>query len=79
MVGRYFVPLILARDASIRSRSSRNLRNMTHVRSGSRSRSPERPLSLRMICRQDLMTLPRRSAVVLGGVAFLVRLAIIFP
>jgi len=31
-----------------------------------------------MIRRQDLMTLPRRSAVVLGGFAFLGRYAIIF-
>jgi hypothetical protein len=50
--------------------SSRNLRNMIQVSRGRRSRSPLRPLSLRMICRADLMREPSRWAVVIGGPAF---------
>ena len=46
--------------------SSRNLRNMTQVRMGRRSRSPERPLSLRMIWRADLM-MPASCWAVVGG------------
>lgn len=79
MVERYFVRRILARDASICSMSSRNLRNMTHVSSGSRSRSPDRPLSLRMIWRQDLITVPSRSAVVFGSCDLFPRFAIVLP
>src|SRR3989338_9432315 len=73
--GRNFVP---ARSASILrciSRSSRNLRNMIQVSIGRRSRSPFRPLSLRMMSRADLIRLPRDWAVVSGlsAFAFLVR------
>src|SRR6266481_5025340 len=49
------------------SRSSRNLRNMIHVRSGNRSRSPFRPLSLRMMSRADLSRLPSDCGVVGAG------------
>src|SRR5438128_2567606 len=61
-----------ARDASCSrcsSKSSKNLRNMIHVSSGNRSRSPFSPLSLRMMSRADLRRLPRDWAVVGAGVA----------
>src|SRR5512139_1799265 len=50
--------------------SSRNLRNMIQVRSGSRSISVESPLSLRMMSRADLMRLPSCCAVVCGCASF---------
>ena len=45
------------------SMSSRNFRNMIQVSIGRRSRSPLRPLSLRMMSRQDLIRLPSCWAV----------------
>jgi|GEM_PF-4558149 len=44
--------------------SSMNLRNITQTSMGKRSRSPDRPLSLRMMSRQDLTMLPNCWAVV---------------
>jgi hypothetical protein len=58
MKGLWTLPAIAALSSSIRSRSSRNLRNMIHVSIGSRSRSPLRPLSLRMVSRADLTMEP---------------------
>src|SRR5262249_39768431 len=58
------------------SRSSRNFRNMIQVRSGRRSRSPFRPLSLRMISRADFRRLPSIWEVVIGAASapfFLIR------
>src|SRR6185437_3400405 len=54
MAGRKRLPAILASSARTLSMSSRNFRNMIHVSIGRRSRSPLRPLSLRMMSRQDL-------------------------
>ena len=64
MAGRYFLRPRRARLSSISSMSSRNLRNMIQVSMGRRSRSPERPLSLRMMSRADLMREPSCCAVV---------------
>src|SRR2546430_13027796 len=68
MAGRNFFPASLASCSRCCSRSSRNFRNMIQVRSGSRSRSPFKPLSLRMMSRADLSSEPRAWAVV-GGAA----------
>src|SRR6266566_4547411 len=54
MAGRKRLPESLASSARTLSISSRNLRNMIQVSIGRRSRSPLRPLSLRMMSRQDL-------------------------
>ena len=59
-------PASAASCSRCNSRSSRNLRNMIQVSIGSRSRSPFRPLSLRMMSRADLIRLPRDWAVVSG-------------
>src|SRR5437016_11367913 len=69
MAGRNFLPASLASSWRCCSRSSRNLRNMIHVSSGSRSRSPFKPLSLRMMSRADLSREPRDCAVVGTGAA----------
>src|SRR2546426_1994268 len=68
MAGRNFFPASLASCSRCCSRSSRNFRNMIQVRSGSRSRSPFKPLSLRMMSRADLSSELRAWAVV-GGAA----------
>src|SRR2546428_12393331 len=67
MAGRNFFPASLASCSRCCSRSSRNFSNMIQVRSGSRSRSPFRPLSLRMMSRADLRSEPRAWAVVGAG------------
>src|SRR6266516_1343905 len=67
MAGRNFFPASLASCSRCCSRSSRNFRNMIQVRSGSRSRSPFKPLSLRMMSRADLSSEPRVWAVVGAG------------
>src|SRR6266699_3242635 len=54
MAGRKRLPESLASSARTLSISSRNLRNMIQVSIGRRSRSPLRPLSLRMMSRLDL-------------------------
>src|SRR6266508_2338169 len=64
MAGRNFFPARAASCSRCASRSSRNFRNMIQVRSGSRSRSPFRPLSLRMMSRADLSSDPSAWAVV---------------
>src|SRR5437667_661735 len=69
MAGRNFLPASLASSSRCCSRSSRNFRNMIHVSSGRRSRSPFRPLSLRMMSRADLSREPRDCAVVGPGAA----------
>ena len=68
MAGRNFLPASAASSSRCSSRSSRNFRNMIQVSIGSRSRSPFRPLSLRMMSRADLSRLPRGWAVVCGCV-----------
>ena len=65
MAGRNFLPRSLASSSRICSMSSRNLRNMIQVSIGRRSRSPLRPLSFRMMSRQDL-TMARPAARWLG-------------
>src|SRR6266851_4846932 len=65
--GRNFFPASAAPCWRCASRSSRNFRNMIHVSSGNRSRSPFRPLSLRMMSRADLSSEPRAWAVVAGA------------
>src|SRR5438445_13855620 len=60
------LPLILASSSRICSMSSRNLRNITQVSIGRRSRSPLSPLSFRMMSRQALTMEERRWAVVKG-------------
>src|SRR3989475_8303658 len=67
MARRNFFPASLASCSRCCSRSSRNFRNMIQVRSGSRSRSPFKPLSLRMMSRADLSSEPRAWAVVGAG------------
>src|SRR5437867_12741623 len=67
MAGRNFLPASFASSCRCNSRSSRNLRNMIHVSSGSRSRSPFKTLSLRMRSRADLISEPRDCAVVGAG------------
>jgi len=64
MAGRNLSPFRIASCSRIFSMSSMNLRNITQTSMGKRSRSPERPLSLRMMSRQDLMMLPSCCAVV---------------
>src|SRR5205809_6197715 len=71
MAERYFSRLILARSSRTCSWSSRNLRNMTQVSIGRRSRSPLSPLSFRMMSRADLTRLPSRWALVRGAAVFL--------
>ncbi len=71
MAGRYFLRPNLARLSSICSISSRNFRNMIHVSIGSRSRSPESPLSFRMMSRADFIREPSCCVVVCGCSAFL--------
>src|ERR1700693_283015 len=64
MAGRNFLPASAASSSRCDSRSSRNFRNMIHVRSGKRSRSPFSPLSLRIMSRADFRRLPSACAVV---------------
>src|SRR5438132_2255332 len=71
MTGRNGLRASFALVSASASWSSRNLRNMIQVRSGSRSRSPLSPLSLRMMSRADLSRLPSACAVVGGGASFL--------
>src|SRR6185437_3955022 len=77
MAALNFLPDSAASSSRCCSRSSRNLRNMTHVSSGRRSRSPFSPLSLRMMSRADLRRLPSIWEVVIGAASapflFLVR------
>src|SRR5262249_54121819 len=77
MARRYFSRFILARSSRTSSWSSRNLRNMTQVSIGRRSRSPLSPLSFRMMSRADLTWFPSRWAVVRGASAFLLPFAIV--
>src|SRR4051812_16204814 len=72
MAGRNLFFANAASSSRCCSRSSRNFRNMIHVRSGRRSRSPLRPLSLRMMSRAALIRLPSACAVVFGVSAPLV-------
>ena len=58
IAGRNFFPESSASSSRMRSMSSRNFRNMTQVSMGSRSKSPFRPLSLRMMSRHDLINVP---------------------
>src|ERR1700732_2740428 len=67
MAARNFLPASAASSSRWISRSSRNFRNMIQVRSGSRSRSPFSPLSLRMMPRADFKRLPSACAVVGAG------------
>ena len=67
MAALNFLPASLASSSRCCSRSSRNFRNMIHVSSGSRSRSPFSPLSLRMMSRADLRRLPSIWEVVIGA------------
>ena len=67
MAGLKRFPSSFASVSRTCSMSSRNFRNMTHVSIGRRSRSPFRPLSLRMMSRQDLTRLPKAWAVVRGA------------
>src|ERR1019366_10756746 len=67
MAGRNFLPASAASSSRWISRSSRNLRNMIQVSSGSRSRSPFSPLSLRIMSRADFKRLPSACAVVGAG------------
>src|SRR5262245_5313267 len=64
MAGLKVFPASRASSSRWDSRSSRNFRNMIQVSSGSRSRSPLSPLSLRMMSRADLMRALRDCAVV---------------
>jgi hypothetical protein len=52
---------MLYRMRDMRDVGSMNLRNMTQTSMGRRSRSPESPLSLRMISRQDNIPLEMRK------------------
>jgi hypothetical protein len=66
---RYARPLIVASASCVRSRSSKNFRNIIQVSIGKRSASPFKPLSLRMMSRTDLTTLERRCGEVSGVLA----------
>src|SRR5438876_243392 len=67
MAGRKRSPARVASSSRSCSVSSRNFRNMIQVSIGSRSRSPLRPLSLRMMSRADLTMLASRWDVVTCG------------
>src|ERR1700750_906951 len=57
--GRYGDPSRDASSSCLISRSSKNFKNIIQVKSGRRSTSPFRPLSLRSICRTDFMRAER--------------------
>src|SRR6266446_7402103 len=70
MAARNLRPASAASSSRSISRSSRNFRNMIQVSNGSRSRSPLRPLSLRMMSRADFTRLPSACTVVGCGTSF---------
>src|SRR5689334_2716762 len=77
MAALNFLPDSAVSSSRCCSRSSRNFKNMIHVRSGRRSRSPFSPLSFLMMSRAALRTLPSIWVVVIGAAStpffFLVR------
>src|SRR5258708_1798566 len=70
MAGTKRLPATLASVWRTFSMSSRNFKNIIQVSIGNRSRSPFKPLSLRIMSRQDFTRLPNDWAVVNGTTGF---------